>query len=152
MRYTLRRPRAFWISTCNVIGLFCSLAGVLLLFWFALPVTVPRGPVALGTGGGGGAQWEAENRRYNRNARVGLILVIVGTLMEAVLPIYTACGSARRRVPRHSTGIQNELQELLDMFAVGSDFGDPDARSNAEQRFQFYLRSNSKALEIDSTG
>jgi hypothetical protein len=55
-------------------------------------------------------------------------------------------------VPRHSTGIQNELQELLDMFAVGSDFGDPDARSNAEQRFQFYLRSNSKALEIDSTG
>ena len=44
----LRRPRAFWISTCNIFGLACSLAGVVLLFWFALPNTVPGGPQALG--------------------------------------------------------------------------------------------------------
>ncbi len=34
---------------------------------------------------------------------------------------------------------RNEIQELLDMFADGSGFGDPDARRNAEQRLQMLL-------------
>ena len=41
MRWIRRFPRAFWISTCKIFGLACSLAGVVLLFWFALPNTVP---------------------------------------------------------------------------------------------------------------
>jgi hypothetical protein len=34
---------------------------------------------------------------------------------------------------------RNEIQELLKMFALGSGFGDPDARRNAEQRLQVLL-------------
>jgi hypothetical protein len=34
---------------------------------------------------------------------------------------------------------QNDFQELLDRFADGSGFGDPDARRNAEQRLQVHL-------------
>lgn len=34
---------------------------------------------------------------------------------------------------------QNDLQKLLDMFADGNGFGDPDARRNAEQRLQVHL-------------
>lgn len=33
MAWSLRHPRAFWISVCNVIGLLFSMAGVVLLFW-----------------------------------------------------------------------------------------------------------------------
>jgi hypothetical protein len=32
-----------------------------------------------------------------------------------------------------------ELQEFRDMFAIGSGFGDPDARRNAELRLQVLL-------------
>ncbi len=34
---------------------------------------------------------------------------------------------------------KNEIQELLNMFADGSGFGDPDARRNVEQRIQVLL-------------
>ena len=34
---------------------------------------------------------------------------------------------------------RNEIQELLDQFADGSGFGDPDARRDAEQRLQIQL-------------
>lgn len=34
---------------------------------------------------------------------------------------------------------QSDFQELLDMFAEGSGFGDPDARRNAELRLQVHL-------------
>lgn len=34
---------------------------------------------------------------------------------------------------------KNEIQDLLDMFANGSGYGDPDARRNAEQRLQVLL-------------
>jgi hypothetical protein len=99
----LRRPRAFWISFCNVIGLACSVAGVLLLFWFAIPTPPPGGPESFGIGRGGGPAWEAENRRYDRNAHVGLVLVLLGTVLEAVPPVCTAIGAWRRRtVPRRS--------------------------------------------------
>lgn len=37
------------------------------------------------------------------------------------------------------TMAQNEIQELLDMFADGSGFGDPDARRNTELRLQVLL-------------
>jgi hypothetical protein len=94
----LRRPRAFWISMCNIMGLLCSVAGVVLLFWFALPNTAPGGLTAFSPGG---PVWEAENRRYDRLAHIGLVLVVVGTMMEAVPPLCTAIGSARRR-PRVS--------------------------------------------------
>lgn len=34
---------------------------------------------------------------------------------------------------------RDEIQELLDQFADGNGFGDPDARRNAEQRLQIQL-------------
>ncbi len=34
---------------------------------------------------------------------------------------------------------KNEIQNLLDMFADGSGFGDPEARRNAELRLQIFL-------------
>jgi len=37
------------------------------------------------------------------------------------------------------TSQRSELQELLDVFEVGSGFGDPEARRNAEQRLQVLL-------------
>ena len=43
-RWLGRRPRAFWIAVCNLVGLVCSLVGVVLLFEFALPVHVPGAP------------------------------------------------------------------------------------------------------------
>jgi hypothetical protein len=33
MRYILRRPRAFWISGINLLGLACSMVGVVMLFY-----------------------------------------------------------------------------------------------------------------------
>jgi hypothetical protein len=95
----LRRPRAFWISVCNVIGLACSMVGVVLLFWYALPNEPPGGPNVLGTGGGGGPAWEAQRQLYDRYAHWGLGLVLLGTFLEAVPPVCTAIGSWRRRSP-----------------------------------------------------
>ena len=117
MRYILRRPRAFWISVCNLVGLLCSIFGVLLLVYYALPLDFPEGPVSLH--GGGGPEWEAKLGRYDRNARIGLALVIVGTLLEAVPPFCTAIGSWRRRLiapsaqtPRE-TPMDPELERAL---------------------------------------
>lgn len=101
MRYVLRRPRAFWISVCNLVGLLCSIAGVLLLVYYALPVEVPGQPKFLAWGAG--PEWEAAVPRYTRNARLGLVLVIAGTLLEAVPPFCTAIGSWRRRPPIAAT-------------------------------------------------
>jgi hypothetical protein len=55
----LRRPRAFWISTCNIIDLLFSMAGVVLLFRYALPTLRIAAP----------AEYFAESPRYNRLAR-----------------------------------------------------------------------------------
>jgi hypothetical protein len=97
----LRRPRAFWISVCNVIRLACSVVGVVLLFWYALPNEPPGGPEALGIGRGGGPAWEALRQLYDRYEHWGLGLVLLGTVLEAVPPVCTAIGSWRRRtVPR----------------------------------------------------
>lgn len=95
----LRRPRAFWISVCNIAGLLFSLVGVVLLFFFALPNEAPGGPGALWRTaiGTDAAHWEAVERRYNEYSRIGLVLVVAGTLMEAVPPFCTAVGSWRRR-------------------------------------------------------
>ena len=119
MRYILRRPRAFWISVCNLVGLLCSIVGVLLLVYYALPVEVPGGPVSLPAGGPEGPKWQADSRRYERNARIGLALVIAGTLLEAVPPFCTAIGSWRRRpiapsaqTPRE-TPMDPELEKVL---------------------------------------
>jgi hypothetical protein len=90
----MQRPRAFWISLCNVVGLACSLAGLLLLFYFALPNEVPGASILLGDAPPG---WEKQQLRYNRYAHWGLALAVVGTIMEAVPPVCTAIGSARRR-------------------------------------------------------
>ena len=80
---------------CNISGLLFSLIGVLLLFYFALPPTVPGAPNFLTDEGSPG--WEAEARRYERNARIGLVLVVLGTLMEGVPPFATAMLILRRR-------------------------------------------------------
>jgi hypothetical protein len=96
MRYILRRPRAFWISVCNLLGLLLSLVGVVMLFWYALPVKPPgEGPLLAISGFG--PDWEASVRRYDRYAHIGLVLVVIGTALEAVPPFCTAIGSWRRR-------------------------------------------------------
>jgi hypothetical protein len=96
MRYILRRPRAFWISVCNLVGLLCSIIGVLLLVYFALPVKPPGAGSFLATSGFG-PDWEAAVRRYDWYAHIGLVLVVIGTAFEAVPPFCTAIGSWRRR-------------------------------------------------------
>jgi hypothetical protein len=95
----LRRPRAFCISTRNIIGLLFSMAGVVLLFCFALPNGAPRGPEAQWRNAvaGSAPHWEAVERRYNEYSRIGLALVLLGTAMKAVPPLCTAIGSWRRR-------------------------------------------------------
>jgi hypothetical protein len=90
-----RRPRAFWIAACNLVGLALSLTGVVLLFFYALPVEPPLGPHAMTDEGMPGG--EAQLAIYRWHAGVGLILVCLGTIMEAVPPLYVALGSARRR-------------------------------------------------------
>ena len=96
MGYILRRPRAFWISVCNLVGLAFSLVGVLLLFWYALPVKPPGAGSSLAISGFG-PDWEAAVRRYDWYAHIGLVLVVIGTVLEAVPPFCTAIGSWRRR-------------------------------------------------------
>ena len=59
MRYILRRPRAFWISVVNLVGLAFSMVGVVLLFWYALSEAPPGGPGLLGVSRSG-PEWEAE--------------------------------------------------------------------------------------------
>ena len=100
----LRRPRAFWISVCNLIGLGFSAAGVLLLFYFALPNEPPGGPNLM-AGGGSRPDWEAQKRLYAWYAHWGLRFVLLGTVLEAVPPFCTAIGSWRRRtqLPQQST-------------------------------------------------
>ena len=93
---TLGLPRAFWISLCNVVGLACSLAGLLLLFYFSLPNEVPGAP-DVWVSPPSSRDWEDQQRRYTTYAHLGLALALVGTIMEAVPPVCTAIGSARRR-------------------------------------------------------
>jgi hypothetical protein len=105
MRYIPRRPRAFWISVANLVGLTFSVIGVVMLFWYALPARPPGEPISLAVSGGG-PEWEAEVQRYTRNAHIGLLLVVIGTALEAVPPFCTAIGSWRRRPsppPVHSS-------------------------------------------------
>jgi hypothetical protein len=102
MRYILRRPRAFWISVCNLVGLAFSMVGVVMLFWYALPELPPGGAASLAVSGPTPG-WEAEVQRYHRLAYVGLVLVLIGTLLEAVPPFSTALGSWRRRLPIAAT-------------------------------------------------
>jgi hypothetical protein len=103
----LHRSRAFWISVCNVIGLICSMVGVLLLFYYALPNEPPGGPIPLDTGSGGGTEWEAQKRLYDLYAHWGLWLVLLGTMLEAVPPICTAIGCWRwRTTPRRPANVK----------------------------------------------
>jgi hypothetical protein len=104
---TLGLPRAFWISLCNVVGLACSLAGLLLLFYFALPNEVPGAPSALAEGGS--PDWQKQQRHYKTYAHWGLALAVVGTIMEAVPPVCTTIGSARRRRRRISAPDNDDI-------------------------------------------
>jgi hypothetical protein len=97
MRYILRRPRAFWISVCNLLGLACSMAGVVMLFWYALPNEPPGAPVGLTADSSGEEHYDDARRLYERYSHIGLYLVLVGTFLEAVPPFCTAIGSWRRR-------------------------------------------------------
>jgi hypothetical protein len=93
----LRRPRTFWVSIVNLVGLACSLVGVVLLFWFALPID-PPGATEYFWGGPPGSEWWYARQRYDRYSHIGLALVVVGTLLEAAAPFCTAIGSWRRRL------------------------------------------------------
>jgi hypothetical protein len=42
--------------------------------------------------------------------------------------------------------IRYQLQQLLNMFADGSGFGDPDARQNAETRLQVLLAKEQQKI------
>jgi hypothetical protein len=98
MRSFLGRPLAFWISVCNLAGLACSLAGVMLLFWYALPVEVPGGKTLVPDRSPEQQQREEDDtRRYHILANWGFGLVILGTVLEAVPPFCTAIGSRWRR-------------------------------------------------------
>jgi hypothetical protein len=103
MRYILRRPRAFWVSVCNLVGLAFSLVGVVLLLLFALPPEVPETGTVLTADNSDEAKLKAETRCFTRNAHIGLALVVVGTALEAVPPFSTAIGSWRRRPPIAAT-------------------------------------------------
>ena len=105
MRYILRRPCAFWISAVNLLGLACSLVGVVMLFWYALPNEPPVAPTVI-VHDRSPEEKEAQEdakRRYHRYAHIGLYLVLVGTVLEAVPPFCTAIGSWRRRPPIAAT-------------------------------------------------
>jgi len=100
----LRRPRAFWISVCNVIGLICSMVGVVLLFWYALP-NEPTGGGVIAPSFEAWPEYEAMLQRYDWYAHWGLRLVLLGTMLEAVPPICTAIGCWRLRTePRRPAG------------------------------------------------
>ena len=84
---------------CNLVGLAFSVGGVLLLFYYALP-EAPAGGTAMYSFGPGpyeGPGFEVELQRYHTLAHIGLALVLIGTLLEAVPPFCTALGSWRRR-------------------------------------------------------
>jgi hypothetical protein len=105
MRYFLRRPRSFWISAANLLGLVCSLVGVVMLFWYALPNEPPAAPVVI-VADRSPEEKEAQEdaqRRYDRYAHIGLALVLIGTVLEAVPPASTAIGSWQRRPPIAAT-------------------------------------------------
>jgi hypothetical protein len=123
--------------------------GVILLFKFALPNHVIGEPSVLT--GDGPLGWEKRQQHYNTYADLGLALVVAGTFMEAVPPLCTAIGSARRRHRAFSSAgnkhrRRNQMQELLDMFADGSGFGDRDARRNAEQQLQVALAKEQQRI------
>lgn len=88
----LPKPRAFWISLCNLVGLGLSLSGVVLLFFYALPPVVPGAPQAITAEGGS----QDATRSYVRDAHIGLAFVIAGTVMEAVPPLAMFLLVARR--------------------------------------------------------
>ena len=87
----LRLPRAFWISLCNVVGLLCSLAGLLLLFYFALPNEVPGAPIPLAVQAS--PDWQRQQRHYKTYAHWGLALAALGTIMEAIPPVCMTIGT-----------------------------------------------------------
>ena len=99
MRYLLRRPRAFWISAVNLLGLACSLVGVLLLFYNVLPTLIPGAGTFLTADDLNLSLWQAEYARHDRDAHIGLVLVLLRMLLEAVPPFCTAIGTWRRRRP-----------------------------------------------------
>jgi hypothetical protein len=100
------RTRAWWVIVCNmaaIVGLIFSAVGVVLLFWYALPVQPPLGPRPITDEGqpGGAEQWVL----YNWLSHIGLICVILGTVLEAapsicVIVLLTKAARPRRRSPR----------------------------------------------------
>lgn len=99
MRYFLGRRRPFWISIINLIGLAFSVSGVLLLFWYALPNEIPNAPNVI-VADRDQEEVKAEELQttlYHYYTKLGLGLVLVGAILEAVPPACTAWGSRRGR-------------------------------------------------------
>ena len=80
---------------CNIIGLLCSMVGVVLLFYFALPLTAPDAPGVVSPGGSGGPEAVAKRQRWELYANLGFCLVLLGTVLEAVPPVCNAIGCWR---------------------------------------------------------
>jgi hypothetical protein len=86
-----------------------------MLFWYPRQIEVPgASDFAIAPDNAGVSHQEAVEagkRRWDSNATIGLYLVLVGTLLEAVPPACTAIGSWRRRpiVPQVQTREDTEL-------------------------------------------
>jgi drug/metabolite transporter (DMT)-like permease len=81
-----------------IVGLIFSLVGVVLLFWYALPIQLPKGPRPITDEGqpGSAEQWVL----YNSLSHLGLALVIVGTALEAFPSICVIRLTRAARLPR----------------------------------------------------
>jgi len=90
MRLVVRRS-AFLISLCNLVGLVFSVWGVLLLFNNVLPTPIQGSGTSLAGDDYNASLWQAEYDRHDKAAHRGLVLVLVGTALEAVPPFCTAC-------------------------------------------------------------
>lgn len=92
------------------------MVGVVLLFWYALPLAPPGLTAVFSVPPGREAEVlqgsDAEVQRYHSLAHLGLVLVLIGTVLEALPPFCTALGSWWRRpvIPRVQTREQMEPQ------------------------------------------
>ena len=76
----------------NTIGLILNLAGVIFLFRYGMPYRVrTNGKTAITKMLANAAETIQLERRYARLGRVGLILIVLGTICQIYVGIVTLC-------------------------------------------------------------
>jgi hypothetical protein len=68
----------------SVVGLTLSLIGVLLLFRYGMPYQVWTGGSSIYVASSGDSGQEAHERRYDKLGKLGLFLVVLGTICQIV--------------------------------------------------------------------